>query len=97
MDTSLPIGGLKEKALAAYRNGIVDIIMPQDNEKDLADIPDEIRENIRWHQVSDMTQVLELALIKDTDDASETEQEEIAPAVDEATLQNPDTIGQTGN
>ncbi len=93
----LPIGGLKEKALAAYRNGIVDIIMPQDNEKDLADIPDEIRENIRWHQVSDMTQVLELALIKDTDDASETEQEGIAPAVDEATLQNPDTIGQTGN
>lgn len=93
----LPIGGLKEKALAAYRNGIVDIIMPQDNEKDLADIPDEIRENIRWHQVSDITQVLELALIKDTDNVPETEQEGIAPTVDEATLQNPDAIGQTGN
>ena len=91
----LPIGGLKEKALAAYRNGIVDIIMPQDNEKDLADIPDEIRENIRWHQVSDITEVLELALIKETDDAPETEQEGITPTVEETTLQNPDTIGQT--
>ncbi len=93
----LPIGGLKEKALAAYRNGIVDIIMPQDNEKDLADIPDEIRENIRWHQVTDITQVLELAFIKETDDSPETEPEGITPPVDEATLQNPDTIGQTGN
>ncbi len=93
----LPIGGLKEKALAAYRNGIVDIIMPQDNEKDLADIPDEIRENIRWHQVSDFTQVLELAFIKETDDSPATEQEGITPPVDEATLQSPDTIGQTGN
>ena len=93
----LPIGGLKEKALAAYRNGIVDIIMPEDNEKDLADIPDEIRENIRWHQVKDFTQVLELALIKETEDTSEVKPEEITPPVDEATLQNPDTIGQTGN
>lgn len=93
----LPIGGLKEKALAAYRNGIVDIIMPEDNEKDLADIPDEIRENIRWHQVKDFTQVLELALEKGTENASDAKAEEITPPVDEATLQNPDSIGQTGN
>ena len=58
----LPIGGLKEKALAAYRNGIFDIIIPEDNEKDVADIPTEIREGIRFHKVSDMTQVLEQAL-----------------------------------
>ena len=58
----LPIGGLKEKALAAYRNGIFEIIIPEDNEKDEADIPTEIREGLRFHKVSDMTQVLEQAL-----------------------------------
>ena len=58
----LPIGGLKEKALAAYRNGIFDIIIPEDNEKDEADIPTEIREGIRFHKVNDMIQVLEQAL-----------------------------------
>lgn len=58
----LPIGGLKEKALAAYRNGIFDIIIPEDNEKDEPDIPTEIREGLRFHKVNDMTQVLEQAL-----------------------------------
>jgi ATP-dependent Lon protease len=58
----LPIGGLKEKALAAYRNGIFDIIIPEENEKDEADIPTEIREGLRFHKVNDMTQVLEQAL-----------------------------------
>ena len=58
----LPIGGLKEKALAAYRNGIFNIIIPGDNEKDEVDIPTEIREGIRFHKVNDMTQVLEQAL-----------------------------------
>ena len=58
----LPIGGLKEKALAAYRNGIFDIIIPGDNEKDEVDIPTEIREGIRFHKVNDMAQVLDQAL-----------------------------------
>ena len=58
----LPIGGLKEKALAAYRNGIFDIIIPEDNEKDEAEIPTEIREGLRFHKVNDMSQVLEQAL-----------------------------------
>ncbi len=58
----LPIGGLKEKALAAYRNGIFDIIIPQDNEKDLVDIPNEIRDSLRFHNVTDMMQVLEISL-----------------------------------
>ncbi|RKU17915.1 endopeptidase La [Candidatus Poribacteria bacterium] len=93
----LPIGGLKEKSLAAYRNGIVDIIMPEENEKDLADVPNEIREKIRWHQVNDITQVLELALKKEVEDDSESEHDGIAPAADDPTLQNPDAIGQTGN
>ena len=89
----LPIGGLKEKALAAYRHGIVDIIMPDENEKDLADVPNEIRENIRWHQVNDITQVLELALKNGT----ENEPDAIAPPAEDVALQNPDAIGQTGN
>ena len=62
----LPIGGLKEKTLAAYRNGIFDIIIPEDNEKDEEDIPTEIRQSIRFHKVNDMTQVLKLALIEGT-------------------------------
>ena len=53
---------LKEKALAAYRNGIFDIIIPVDNEKDEVDIPTEIREGIRFHKANDMIEVLELAL-----------------------------------
>ena len=89
----LPIGGLKEKSLAAYRNGIVDIIMPDENEKDLADVPAEIREKVRWHQVNDFTQVLDLALKKDT----ETGQDTITPTTDDATIQTADEIGQTGN
>ncbi len=62
----LPIGGLKEKTLAAYRNGIFDIIIPEDNEKDEEDIPTEIRQSVRFHKVNDMTQVLKLALIEGT-------------------------------
>ena len=85
----LPIGGLKEKALAAYRHGIVDIIMPDENEKDLVDVPDEIRENIRWHQVNDMNQVLELAIRNET----EGEHGAIAPTTEDVALQNPDAIG----
>lgn len=57
----LPIGGLKEKALAAYRNGIFHIIIPEENEKDVADIPTEIRDGLRFHQVTDMPQVLSIA------------------------------------
>ena len=93
----LPIGGLKEKSLAAYRNGIVDIIMPEENQKDLADIPNEIREKVRWHQVNDFTQVLELALKKNTEGDPESEQDAITATTDDAAIQNPDVIGQTGS
>ena len=58
----LPIGGLKEKVLAANRNGIKNIIMPEDNDKDLSDIPDEIRKSMHFHKVADMTEVLDFAL-----------------------------------
>jgi ATP-dependent Lon protease len=58
----LPIGGLKEKSLAARREGISTLIIPRGNRKDLAEIPDEARKAIHWHLVSDVSQVLKLAL-----------------------------------
>ena len=58
----LPIGGLKEKSLAAYRMGIRDIIIPKGNLKDLEEIPQNIREKISFHAVEHCSEVLQLAL-----------------------------------
>ncbi len=55
----LPIGGLKEKSLAAFRGGIRRIIIPKDNEKDIEDIPKEVAENIEYIPVSTVDSVLE--------------------------------------
>ena len=57
----LPIGGLKEKLLAAHRAGFNEVIIPKDNEKDLPDIPANILEQTRLHLVETMDQVLEIA------------------------------------
>lgn len=58
----LPIGGVKEKLLAAHRFGLKTIIIPKDNEKDLADVPDEVREDIQIHAVESIDEVLEIVL-----------------------------------
>jgi ATP-dependent Lon protease len=58
----LPIGGLKEKSLAARREGLGTLIIPRGNRKDLAEVPEEARRAIQWHLVSDVSQVLKLAL-----------------------------------
>jgi ATP-dependent Lon protease len=58
----LPIGGLKEKLLAAHRGGIKTVLIPQDNVKDLAEIPDNIKNRLEIHPVKWIDQVLELAL-----------------------------------
>jgi len=58
----LPIGGLKEKLLAAHRHGIREVVLPADNEKDLPDIPENIRNEMKLHFVESMDQVLKLAL-----------------------------------
>ena len=60
----LPIGGLKEKVLAAHRAGIKAIIIPKWNEKDLEDIPKEIQEKIRFYPVEKMLDVLKIAFQK---------------------------------
>jgi ATP-dependent Lon protease len=54
----LPIGGLKEKLLAAHRHGIFEAILPKDNEKDLPDIPENIRKDMKLHFVESMDEVL---------------------------------------
>ncbi|MGZ4836686.1 MAG: endopeptidase La, partial [Terriglobales bacterium] len=58
----LPIGGLKEKLLAAHRVGIMEVIMPKDNEKDLPDIPENLRNGMKLHFVDTMDDVLRIAL-----------------------------------
>jgi len=60
----LPIGGVKEKLLAAHRLGLHTVLLPKDNEKDLADIPPEIQAQMTIHFVESMDQVLQIALEK---------------------------------
>jgi ATP-dependent Lon protease len=58
----LPIGGVKEKVLGAYRAGIRQVILPQENESDLEDLPEEVRSEMQFHLVSSLREVLALAL-----------------------------------
>jgi len=58
----LPIGGLKEKLMAAHRHGILVAIIPRENEKDLPDIPDAIKKTMELHFVDSMDEVLKIAL-----------------------------------
>lgn len=60
----LPIGGLKEKLLSALRGGIKTVIIPKDNEKDLAEIPDNVKEGLKIMPVSEVKEVLKIALKK---------------------------------
>ncbi|HEY4391362.1 MAG TPA: endopeptidase La [Paenibacillus sp.] len=60
----LPIGGLKEKSLAAHRAGYKKILLPKDNERDLRDIPDSVKEDIEFVPVAHMDQVLKHALVE---------------------------------
>jgi ATP-dependent Lon protease len=58
----LPIGGLKEKTLAAKRAGIKQVIVPKRNEKDMPDVPEEVRQTLKFHFVQNIDQVMEIAL-----------------------------------
>jgi ATP-dependent Lon protease len=58
----LPVGGIKEKVLAAHRAGVREVILPQVNEKDLPDIPEPVRESMQFHLVRAMPEALEHAL-----------------------------------
>lgn len=60
----LPIGGLKEKLLAALRGGIKTVLIPEENAKDLAEIPDNVKEGLRIIPVSHVREVLREALVR---------------------------------
>ena len=64
---AMPIGGLKEKLLAALRGGIKTVLIPEENEKDLADIPDAVKDGLKIIPVSHVSEVLEHALISQPD------------------------------
>jgi len=79
----LPIGGLKEKSLAARRAGIKTLIIPRANRKDLAEVPAEARASFQWHLVSSMDQVLKLALEpKKATDRQRRDAERAVPAAE---------------
>src|ERR1019366_9718410 len=58
----LPIGGLKEKTLAALRAGIKEVIVPKRNEKDLPDLPQDVKDHLKFHFVENVDQVLKIAI-----------------------------------
>ncbi|MCD8568458.1 MAG: hypothetical protein LRY50_09055 [Geovibrio sp.] len=60
----LPVGGIKEKVLAAHRAGVKEIILPSANEKDLTDIPADVKNETRFHLFESIDQVLETVIIK---------------------------------
>lgn len=61
---ALPIGGLKEKTLAAYRSGIKKVLIPRENEKNMADLPQVVKDNIEFVLLDNVEQALEHALVK---------------------------------
>ena len=60
----LPIGGLKEKVLAAHRSDITHIIIPKENEKDIEEIPRKIKKNITFHPARTMEEVIQLSFVE---------------------------------
>jgi ATP-dependent Lon protease len=84
----LPIGGVKEKVLAAHRAGLKTIILPKDNEKDLADIPKNVLDTLDIYMVETMDEVLKLALTGPLAGlaSTTTATAEVAPAISDDTI-----------
>mgnify|MGYP000043949378 CR=1 FL=1 len=74
----LPIGGLKEKLLAAHRAGIKEVIIPKDNEKDLVDIPQKVKDDIKITPIEIVDEVLKIALTKELKRVEWTEVENLS-------------------
>ncbi|SLN68128.1 endopeptidase La [Ruegeria meonggei] len=77
---AMPIGGLKEKLLAALRGGIKTVLIPEENEKDLAEIPDNVKEGLEIIPVSHVSEVLKQALVRDPEPVEWDEAAEEAAA-----------------
>ena len=58
----LPIGGLKQKVLAAHAAGLTDVVIPERNRADLDDVPERVREELRFHPVMSLDEVLDVTL-----------------------------------
>jgi ATP-dependent Lon protease len=80
----LPVGGIKEKILAAYRAGIREIILPEENEKDLEEISDDVRSEMTFHLANHMDKVVEHALVHDLEAGVPT-----APGVPDSSFDSP--------
>jgi len=92
----LPIGGLKEKLLAALRGGIKTVLIPKENEKDLADIPDNVKKGLKIIAVGEVGEVLSNALVRQPEPIEWSEVE--ADAVAGASVEDPaSTPGQLPN
>jgi ATP-dependent Lon protease len=85
----LPIGGLKEKLLAAHRGGLSTVLIPQENEKDLAEIPDNVKRGLKIIPVSNCNEVLRHALVNELKAIDWVEEDEPAKS------QTPATVGQS--
>src|SRR5690606_26335672 len=69
----LPIGGVKEKVLGAHRAGIKEIILPRANEADIEDVPDEVRDVLKFHFVENLSEVLAIALTPESEPSEKPE------------------------
>jgi ATP-dependent Lon protease len=85
----LPIGGVKEKLLAALRGGIKTVIIPEENAKDLVEIPDNVKNKLEILPVRWIDKVLEIALERQPDEVTEAPEEVPSPAVASETAGNP--------
>jgi ATP-dependent Lon protease len=79
----LPIGGVREKGVAAHRHHITHVIVPHGNAKDLAELPEDVRKEVTWHPVRTMDEVLALALRSPLPDVSDAMV--VAPEVERPT------------
>jgi ATP-dependent Lon protease len=61
----LPIGGVKQKVLAAHRAGLTEVVLPRRNEGDLDDVPEQVREEMTFHLADDVRDVVKIALETD--------------------------------
>jgi ATP-dependent Lon protease len=77
----LPIGGLKEKLLAAHRAGIFEAVLPEENRRDLADLPELLKTSMKLHFVEEMDQVLQIALEGKLPELKEETPEALNPVI----------------
>jgi ATP-dependent Lon protease len=82
----LPVGGVKEKVLAAYRAGIREIVLPEENEKDLEDILKDVRDEMTFHFVDHMDAVLSRALVGEPDSEVAAAPGDTATGIDSSPL-----------